>query len=84
MRQSVRQQLAGVVLNAHSNLQRADYEELKAILHNCVCLGPETQNRECHPDFRGYLLGRIAYVSMLHPARGAKLRAKFALVSWSV
>jgi hypothetical protein len=83
MRPSVRQQLAGVVLNAHPNVQRAEYEELKAILHNCVRGGPESQNRECHPDFRSYLLGRIAYVSMLHPARGAKLRAKFAKVSWS-
>jgi hypothetical protein len=84
MRRSVCQQLAGVVLNAHPNVRRAEYEELKAILHNCVRRGPETQNRRCHPDFRGYLLGRIAYVFMLHPARGAKLRAKFAHVSWSM
>jgi len=82
MRRSVRQQLAGVVLNARPNVQRADYEELKAILHNCIRHGPDTQNREGHPDFRSHLLGRIGYVAMLHPARGAKLRAKFSQISW--
>jgi hypothetical protein len=83
MRQSVRQQLAGVVLNAHPNVQRADYDLLKAILCNCVRHGPQSQNRAGHADFRGHLLGRIAYLRMLHPARGAKLLAKFKQISWA-
>jgi hypothetical protein len=82
MRQGVRQQLAGIVVNAHPNVQRAEYERLKAILHNCMRRGPFSQNRDKHPDFRGHLLGQMAYVAMLNPERGAKLRAKFTHISW--
>ena len=46
MRQGVRQQLAGVVVNQKVNLRRRDLELLEAILTNCVRLGPESQNRD--------------------------------------
>jgi hypothetical protein len=82
MRQGVRQQLAGVVVNAHPNLRRAEYERLKAMLFNCVRHGPESQNHAGHEDFRGYLLGRIAYVEMLNPGRGRRLRASFERIRW--
>jgi hypothetical protein len=83
MRQAVRQQLAGVVINVRPNVRRAVYDELKAILHNCWRHGPASQNRARHADFRGHLLGRIAHVSMLHPQRGAKLRALFDRIDWT-
>jgi hypothetical protein len=82
MRQGVRQQLAGVVVNAHPNLRRAEYDRLKAILTNCVRHGPASQNRDGHADFRGHLAGRIAYVSMLNPARGRRLGALFDRIQW--
>jgi RNA-directed DNA polymerase len=82
MRQGVRQQLAGVVLNAHPNVPRSDYDRLKAILHNCMRHGPEGQNRDGHDDFRAYLAGRIAYVAMLNPDRGRKLRTWFERIRW--
>jgi hypothetical protein len=40
MRQGARQRVAGVVLNAHPNVARHDYDRLKAILHNHVRQGP--------------------------------------------
>jgi len=82
MRRGVRQQLAGVVLNVRPNVRRPEYDKLKAVLCNCVRLGPHGQNHAGHDDFRGYLLGRIAYVSMINPARGAKLRAEFNRIAW--
>jgi hypothetical protein len=82
MRQGVRQQLAGVVVNARPNLRREVYDKLKAILHNCVRHGPASQNRAGHPDFRRHLLGRIAHATMLHPEREAKLRALFDCIVW--
>ena len=82
MRPSVRQQLAGVVLNAHPNVPRTEYDQLKAILCNCARDGPLPQNRDSHVDFRGHLLGRIAYVGMLNPRRGIKLRGLFERISW--
>jgi len=82
MRQGVRQQLCGVVLNDRPNIRRTDYERLKAILYNCVQHGPQSQNREGHSDFQSHLRGRIGYVAMLNPARGRKLRAMFDKIGW--
>lgn len=83
MRQGVRQQVAGVVLNARPNVRRAEYDRLKAILTNCVRHGPEDQNRDNHPNFRAHLEGRIAHVSHLHPERGRRLRQLFEQIRWT-
>jgi hypothetical protein len=82
MRQGVRQQLAGIVVNDHPNIRRDEYDRLKAILTNCARRGPAAENRDGHADFRGHLAGRIAYVAMLNPARGQRLRALFARIRW--
>lgn len=82
MRQGVRQQIAGIVVNVHANLRRAECDRLKAILHNCVRHGPQAQNRDGQADFRAHLLGRIGYLRMLNPDRAARLRALFDQVRW--
>src|SRR5262249_34379263 len=66
MRQGVRQQLCGIVLNAHPNIQRQEFDQLKAILHNCIRYGPTSQNRAGRADLQAHLAGRIAYVAMLN------------------
>jgi hypothetical protein len=82
MRQGVCQQLAGVVVNERPNIRREVYDELKAILTNCVRHGPQTQNRAAHTDFRSHLCGRVAHVQMIHPRRGDKLRRLFEEIAW--
>lgn len=82
MRQGVRQRLAGAVLNVRPNVPRDDFDALKATLHNCLRHGPEGQNRSAHPDFRAHLLGRIAHVATLNPARAARLKGMFDRVDW--
>jgi hypothetical protein len=82
MRQSVRQQLAGVVVNAKTNGKREEFDLLKAILHNCARDGPASQNRTGHPDFRRHLLGRIAHVRLLNRMRGTKLQTLFDRIRW--
>jgi RNA-directed DNA polymerase len=84
MRQGVCQQLAGIVVNERPNVRRAVYDELKAILTNCLRHGPQTQNRTGHADFRSHLAGRIAHVQMVHAERGAKLRMLFERICWLV
>jgi hypothetical protein len=82
MRQSVRQQVAGVVLNARPNVGREEYDRLKAIVTNCIRHGPASQNRDGHADLRAHLAGRIAYLAMINPAKGERLRALFRRIAW--
>ncbi len=82
MRQAVRQQLCGVVLNSRPNTRRDAYDRLKAILHNCAKQGPHTQNRAGLTDLRAHLLGRIEWVANLNPKRGVRLRTSFAKIIW--
>jgi len=82
MRASQRQRAAGAIINAHPNLPREEFDRLKAILTNCQRHGPESQNRKPHEDFRGYLMGKIAWVTSLNPERGAKLREIFERIPW--
>jgi hypothetical protein len=83
MRRSVCQQLGGVVVNERPNIRRAVYDNLKAILTNCIRHGSHSQNRKGHSDFRSHLLGRIAHVQMIHHEHGKKLRALFDRIIWS-
>ncbi len=82
MRPGVRQHLAGLTTNRHPNMFRRDFDLLKATLTNCLRLGPQTQNRAAHPDFRAHLEGRIAFVQSINPARGLRLRAIFERIPW--
>jgi retron-type reverse transcriptase len=83
MRASIRQKVAGTVVNAHPNITRTDFDALKATLHNSVKLGPGSQNRDDHPNFRAHLLGKISHVHMLNPARAQKLQTIFEQIVWS-
>jgi RNA-directed DNA polymerase len=82
MPRSTRQRLCGVVVNEHPNVTRREYDLLKAILHDAARNGPAAANRAGHPHFRAHLLGRIAWVEQLNPARGRRLRERFAVIAW--
>ena len=82
MRQGVRQRAAGVVINQKINMTRHDYDQLKAILYNCVRHGPQDQNRADVPDFRAHLAGRVAHAARLNPERGAQLTGLFEQIAW--
>jgi RNA-directed DNA polymerase len=82
MRQGVRQQAAGVVLNRYPNVARSEYDQLKAILHNCLLHTPAGQNRAGILDFRAHLLGRITHVAVLNPRRGERLKQIFEQIAW--
>ena len=82
MGRSTRQYAGGVVLNRRTNIQRDEYDQLKATLHNCIRGDPAAQNRDSHADFRMHLLGKINWVRQLNPARGAKLMKIFDEIVW--
>ena len=76
MGRGTRQTVTGIVVNERPNVTRAEYDRLKAILHNAARSGPG----DLDP---AQLMGRIAWVESLNPPRGAKLRARFAAIRWS-
>jgi RNA-directed DNA polymerase len=83
MHSSHRQLLAGVVVNERPNVRRQDFDRLKAVLNNCVRLGPASQQRDARLDFRAHLSGQIAHVRSLNPERGEKLQAIFHRIEWA-
>lgn len=77
MRHGSQQRVLGLIVNQKINSPRQEYEQLKAILHNCKKNGIENENRESHARFVDSLRGRIAHVASINPNRGTKLMQKF-------
>ncbi|MES2933848.1 MAG: reverse transcriptase family protein, partial [Pseudomonadota bacterium] len=82
MRAATRQLVTGIVVNAHPNIKRAEFDNLKAILTNCIRMGPESQNRDGHENFRAFLKGKVAYFQMINALRGLRLRALLDQIAW--
>jgi hypothetical protein len=74
--------VVGLVANQHPNIIRADFDRLKATLHNCIRFGPAGQNRKSHPEFRAHMEGRVAFVESINAARGEKLRGLWNRIAW--
>ena len=68
-----------MVVNDHPNVERSEFDRLKAILHNCAKHGPASQ---AMADQRNHLRGKIASVQMLNRQRGAKLLGVFERIEW--
>lgn len=83
LRQTQRQTVAGVVVNRKPNVNRRDFDRLKATLCNAAKHGAASQNHESHPDFRAHLRGKIAHVTMLNPDRGARLLRIFERIDFN-
>jgi RNA-directed DNA polymerase len=79
---AARQSVCGIVVNVRLNVTRAEYDRLRAILHNAVRHGPESQNQTGIADFQAHLRGRIAWVASLNRTRGDKLRRAFGEIDW--
>jgi hypothetical protein len=82
MKNSQRQFAGGLVMNRKPNLSRRDFDELKAILNNCVRFGWQSQNRDGHPDFQAHLEGRVCWASRVNSNKARKLRALFEAIDW--
>jgi retron-type reverse transcriptase len=82
MREGVRQYLAGLVVNEKPNISRDTFDQLKAILTNCIRHGAASQNREGHPHFRAHLEGRVSFVESVNAVKGQRLRVLFDGIHW--
>ena len=83
LRNHTRQVVTGVTVNDRVNVPRNTYRRLRAILHRAKFEGLEAQNRDEHPNFRNWVEGMIAWIEMVNPDRGQKLRGMYAQVSQS-
>ena len=77
-----RQQVCGIVVNQRLNLPRDEFDRLKALLHQCVRLGPASQNREGLPHWREHLAGRVGWVAQLNAAKAQRLQRLFDRIVW--
>jgi retron-type reverse transcriptase len=75
LRPESRQTVTGLVVNVAPAVPRRVVRRLRAILHRAKAEGLAAQNREGHPNFRGWVEGMIAYVAMARPDVGRALRA---------
>lgn len=82
MPQHRQQRVTGVVVNDKANAPREDFDRLKAVLHRCATQGPAGQNRDDVADFRGHLLGRIAWFGQFSASRQARLMRVFERIEW--
>ena len=81
LRRNARQVVTGLVVNDRPGVVRDEVRRLRAILHRARVEGLDAQNRAGHPDFRAYLLGKIAFVNMVRPDVGARLLAAYRAVA---
>jgi hypothetical protein len=70
------QRVCGLVVNAHPNVARAEFDRLKAVLHAAALDGPGDLDR-------ARVEGQVAWVAHVNPARGAKLRARLDRIDWA-
>ena len=83
MRAHQRQTLAGLVVNDRPRVSRADYDSLRALLHNARRDGAASQNHAGHPDFRAHILGLIAWVGASDDVRRERLLRMASEVDWT-
>jgi len=76
LRRNTAQRVTGLVVNDKPSVSRREMRRLRAILHRARTQGLDRQNRDGRPNFRSWLEGKIAYVGMVRPEVGAKLRAQ--------
>src|SRR5262249_32965661 len=79
-RRNAAQCVTGLVVNDRPGVPRATVRRLRAILHRARREGLEAQNREGRPAFGAWLEGMIAYIGMVRPVVGARLRAELEAV----
>src|SRR5262249_53916269 len=78
LRRNAAQTVTGIVVNDKPGVSRKEIRRLRAILHRARWEGLEAQNRAKRPNFRSWLEGKIAYVSMVRPEVGKRLRDQLA------
>ena len=76
-RRNSAQTVTGIVVNKRLGVPRRLARRIRAILHRAAGEGIEAQNRHNHPHFDAWLTGMIAYITMVNPDQGRRLRTAY-------
>lgn len=83
-----RRKMLGVVMNQKLNIAYDDYLHIRAVIHNCMVNGVETQylraGKESPEKLIQYLRGKVSFISNVHPGKGERLKSELdvAIQSW--
>lgn len=75
-RRNTAQAVTGIVVNDKPSTPRAERRRLRAILHHARFEGIEKQNRDGRTNYLAWLRGHVAYVMMVNPEQGQKLKVR--------
>lgn len=73
--------MLGVTINTKPNVPRKEYLRLRAIIHNCLVHGIETQalrTKDSVEEFMCWLHGKVSYVNTVNKDKGARLLEGFS------
>lgn len=73
-RRNCRQSVTGIVVNERTAAPRTLVKRVRAILHQAAKTGLAAQNKTGRPNFPAYVQGQIAYIAMVNPKQGARLK----------
>lgn len=79
-RRNAAQTVTGLVVNDRPGVARSEVRRVRAILHRARVEGLDRQNRANVPDFRAWLLGKIAFIRMARPEVGDRLLAELRAI----
>jgi len=80
LRRNAAQVVTGLVVNENPHVNRKVIRKLRAILYKARTEGLSKQNRENRPNFRQWMEGMTAYICMIQPLIGTKLRNELSSV----
>lgn len=81
------QKVTGIIVNKKANIEKTNYKNLIAILHNCSLKSVRSQKRKYFQTYgtsltKESLLGKIYYVRGINPSRGNQLLERFKQIGW--
>ena len=76
------QKVTGLVVNQRVNIPRPYYRRIRAMIHNCLRFGPNSQTAQELSAFKAQLYGHAHYVNSINPEKGKILLEQLDQVSW--
>lgn len=87
---SASKKLLGAVINQKPNISALEYRRLRAIIHNCLVMGFETQYKRAGKknakELIRYLQGKVNFIGQISEQKGSKLKVDLdcAISKWPI